>query len=304
MEHNLSPFMLHWIGILLLAGNTPARWRLGTHMLRSASELGYVPSTLSLVRTFRSMPPHMFDRAANSLMYREANARFQKVVQAGTDPDALTLQGLIHARSVDEGKDVKALAAFNQATLAWQKRQHEKGNLDEETEAVAPGKGIQAAVATSKSVSNSEAVDAPAGREFVLPPPRKPRWDWEVSCVLEQAYILERTQGTTAEALRLFRVAALELDNPFGFLMLAKLMDGPRNSPERRTYLLKAAISGVPEACREIGELEALDAARQDLSQNERAEHHKLSKEWFRLAEGEDMASWIKDNIGNGDVKE
>lgn len=296
--------MLHWIGILLLSGNNVARWRLGTHMLRSASELGYVPSTLSLVRIFHSMAPHMFDRAVNSIMYREANARFQQILRAGTDPDALTLQGIIYAKSVEKGSDVKALAAFDQATRAWQKRQREKGMVDEETEAVVPGKGIQAAVATSNSVSNNDAVEAPAGRHVTLPPPRKPRWDWEVSCVLEQAHILVRTQDTPAEALKLFRVAALELDNPFGFLMLAKLMGGPRNSPERRVYLLKAAISGVPEACREIGELEALDAARQDLSQQERAEHHMLSKEWLRLAEGEDMSSWIKENVGNGTVEE
>ncbi|KAJ4391616.1 hypothetical protein N0V93_005235 [Gnomoniopsis smithogilvyi] len=291
--------MLHWIGILLLSGNTTTGWRLGTHMLRSASELGYTPSTLSLVRVFRSVPPHMFDRAANTVMYREANARFQEIVKAGTDPDALTLQGIIHAKSVEKGSRLKALAAFSQATTAWQTRQRENGSVTKEIAAVVPGKGTQASAATSDCVTNSDAVDAAADRRFTLPPPRQPRWEWEVSCILGQANILVQSRETTEEALKLFKVAALELDNPVGFLMLAKLMDGPRDSPERRVYLLKAAVSGDTEACQELGELEALAAARNDLSQKQRTEHKMLSKEWLRLADGEDLSAFIKANVGD-----
>lgn len=296
--------MLHWIGILLVSGNSAARWRLGTHMLRSASELGYMPSTLTLVRIFRSVPPHMFARVANTVMYREANARFQDAVKAGTDPDALTLQGIIHAKAVDKGSQLKALAAFDQATKAWQRTQRENGTLGEETEADVPGKGTQALAATSKCVTSSDAAGdtAPPSRHYTLPPPREPRWDWEVSCILGQANILVKDRDTAEEALKLFRVAALQLDNPLGFLMLAKLMGGPRDSPERRVYLLKAAISGETDACREIGELEALAATNQDISQKERAEHDMLSKEWFRLADGEDLSAFIKDNVGNHDV--
>lgn len=273
-------------------------------MLRSASELDYIPSTLSLVRIFRSVPPHMFDRAAKTIMYRDANARFQKVVKGGTDPNALTLQGIIHAKSVDKDSQLKALAAFSQATMAWQKRQREKGRVTKETEPVVPGKGTQALAATSNCHTNSDAVDATADRHFTLPPPREPRWDWEVSCILGQANILVKDRNATEEALKLFRVAALELDNPLGFLMLAKLMGGPRDSPERRVYLLKAAITGEIEACREIGELEALAAARHDLSQQERAEHDMLSKEWLRLADGEDLSAFIKANVGDQVVEE
>lgn len=246
----------------------------------------------------------MFGRAANTVMYREANARFQDAVKAGTDPDALTLQGIIHAKAVDKGSQLKALAAFDQATKAWQRRQRENGTLGEETEADVPGKGTQVLAATSKCATSSDAAGdtASTNRHYALPPPREPRWDWEVSCILGQANILVKDRDTAEEALKLFRVAALELDNPLGFLMLAKLMGGPRDSPKRRVYLLKAAISGETDACREIGELEALAAANQDISQNERAEHDMLSKEWFRLADGEDLSSFIQDNVGNHDV--
>lgn len=269
-------------------------------MLRSASELGYVPSILSLVRIFRTMPPRMFDRVANTIMYREAHARFIGIVNEGRDPNALTLQGIIHAKSVERGSDLKALAVFDRATKAWKRSQRGKESVGDESETDAGGKGTQVPAATSKRGTSSEATDSTASRDFALPSPREPRWDWEVSCVLGQAYILAKNPDTVKEAIKLFKVAALELDNPHGFIMLAKLMGGPRDSPERRTYLLKAAVSGDTEACREMGELETLAAARNDLSQNDRAELERLSKEWFRLADGEDLSAIIKaEDIGN-----
>lgn len=268
-------------------------------MLRSASELGYMPSTLSLVRIFTSMPSHMFDKAASTVMYREANARFQEAVKEGTDPNALTLQGIIHAKSMH---GMKAMAMFGRAKQAAMRQNPSVG---EEGEPGAAGQGPQVAAATSQRVTRNEAVDAAAAsREFTLPPPREPRWEWEVSCVLGQANLLARDMSTTAEAVKLFRVAALELDNPHGFFMLAKLMGGPRDSAERRTYLLKAAVSGDTEACRELGQLEKLAAASSDLSQKERDEHEMLSKEWSRLADGEDLSAFIQaEDVGSDDVE-
>lgn len=234
-------------------------------------------------------------------MYREANARFQEAVKAGTDPNVLTLQGIIHAKGLDMGSDVKALAAYRRAVEAWKKTNRENGTVEIEPDVT--GRGTQASSVKPKHVTSSEAVDAAASREFTLPPPRESRWDWEVSCILGQAYILAKNPGTAEEALELFRVAALELDNPQGFFMLAKLMGGPRDNLERRTYLLKAAISGDVEACREMGELEKLAAASHDLSQKERTEHDMLSKEWCRLADGEDLSAYIKTSVGDSDLE-
>ncbi|KAF3769872.1 hypothetical protein M406DRAFT_284346 [Cryphonectria parasitica EP155] len=270
-DYNLSPYMLHWIGILLLTANTATRWRLGTHMLRSASEQGYSPSTLTLVRTFRSMPDRIFqERAAGTRLFQSADARFRELLRQGTDPDALTLQGIIEASHGDDLK--RALAMFRRATEAYWKAH--------------PPSRPPATPSPPPPHDSSKGLV----KQFTLPAPREPLWEWEVSCVLGQADILRR-QGEKRAAEELYRVAALELDNPRAFLELARLMSGPRDSPERRAYLLKAAISGEVEACREMGKLERLAAEDKALPERERADHVLMSKEWFRLGEGDYLAA-------------
>lgn len=241
-------------------------------MLRSASELGYDPSTLTLVRIFSSVPAAMQKKATSSKMFIDADARFQKLLKKGTDPDALTLQGMILAKRASQSQDRLALDSFRRAEKAWEAK----------AQSSAPS-----AVSSTPSSSTEQVADP----DYVsLPAPREPRWDWEVTWALEQAKILQK-QNRTEEARELYRVAALELDNPQGFWNLSRLMDGPRDSPERRTYLLKAAISGVQEACRELGALEEAAAERGDLAERDRADRKMMSQEWFRLADGEDLKS-------------
>lgn len=262
-------------------------------MLRSASELGYSPSTLTLVRIFRSMPPATFkQRAAHTKLFLSADARFKEILQRGTDPDALTLQGIIDAK---HGGTEKALAMFRRATRAWEKANPGSHGVDGQTESKSPAPERRASTAgrpgvTDESNDRHGLGEATPDEEFTLPPPREPRWEWEVSCVLGQANAL-RDLGKRREAEELYRVAALELDNPRAFLELSKLMEGPRDSPRRRTYLLKAAISGEVEACREMAKLENLAATKKSLSEKERAEHKLMSMEWMRLADGEEMAT-------------
>lgn len=254
-------------------------------MLRSASELGYAPSTLTLVRTFRSMPRDVFaSRVAGSRHFRDADARFQALVRAGEDPDALTLQGIFLA---EDGHAKKALQMFRRAEDAWEKKR--KTDAAERAAAGAAAGGE----ATASAPTPAPAMAAGQGDDYVLPPPRAPRWEWEVSNALWQADTLRAT-GATAEAERLYRVAALELDNPRAFLQLAELLrGGARDGPERRAFVLKAAISGERDACREMGELEKAAAARPGLASRERAERDRVSKEWFRLADGEGVEATI-----------
>lgn len=291
-EHHLSTYLLHWMGLALISGDSQSDWRLGTHMLRSSSELGFMPSTLTLVRVFRSMPSQFFNKAASTIMYRAANARFVKSLSNGTDPNAFTLEGITLA---NEGANANAMAMFRKATDAWRTTDRKGKGFKTQTGHKATGNDAQAPVPTPNAKGTA------TSPEFTLPPPRKPRWDWEVSNVLGQANILLKQPNTAKKAHDLFKVAALELDNPLGFMMLAKLMDGPRDSPERRTYLLKAAISGAAEACRELGELEKMAAAKSTRSK-ERDEHEHLSKEWFLLAEGEDISDYAK--VGDVDGQE
>lgn len=275
-----------------MSGNSAPRWRLGTHMLRSASELGYAPSTLTLVRVLTSMSPAMAAKAARSKIFVEAEGRFQQLLRRGTDPDALTLQGLILARSGGKERNRRALEAFARAGEAW-----EASRAD--AEGTKTPEGTSTTTTTSSSGGGEEVSDADP-QVVSLPPPREPRWEWEISSVLGRAGILEG-QGRAGEAAALYRVAALELDSPAGFWNLARLDGGPRDSPERRTYLLKAAISGVTEACRELGALEGMAAARGDLSAAERGEHEKMSREWLRLADGEELKS-IQDEAVSDEV--
>lgn len=243
-------------------------------MLRSASELGYTPSTLTLVRIFESMPPEAYQKASKTQLFLAADARFQALVREGTDPDALTLRGIVLAKA---GDAKRALASFRRAVTAWN------------TSHNSTSAGVAGQAGYDQSPDGVAAAALAAGQqEYVLPAPREPRWEWEVSCILGQADIL-RGQGSAEEAHGLLRIAALELDHPRAFLELAKLMPGPRDSPERRAYLLKAATSGEAEACRELGRLERAAAAQRGLSNKERAELDMISKEWFRLADGEGL---------------
>lgn len=271
-DFGLPVSLLHWVAILLISDNSASRWKLGTHMLRSASELGYNPSTLTLVRIFTSMPPAMQKKAASSKMFTDANYHFQKLVQKGTDPNALTLEGTNLAKKGTQAHDRQALDSFRKAEKAWEAK----------AEPTAPSQANN-----GPSLNVQEGADP----DYVsLPEPREPRWDWEITWALEQAKILQK-QKRTKEAMDMYRVAALELDNPLGFWNLSRLMDGPKDSPERRTYLLKAAISGVQEACREMGELEKMTAGREGLADKDRADREMMSQEWFRLADGEDLKS-------------
>ncbi|KAK7740581.1 hypothetical protein SLS53_005426 [Cytospora paraplurivora] len=301
--HGLPPYLLHWLGIVLMSSNQAARWRLGTHMLRSASELGHDPSTLTLVRVLTSMSGDAAAKASRSRIFAEADRRFRQLVQGGADPDALTLQGIILARSGGEDRARRALESFERAERAWEARTAAAAAVS--TTSSSSSSSLSSSSSSSSpqdSGSGAEKNDANSPEDegvlfdpeqIRLPPPREPRWEWETSCFLGRAGILER-QGRPDEAAALYRVAALELDNPTGFWKLAQLAgDGPRDSPERRTYLLKAAISGVAEACRELGELEGIVAAgaRGGLPAREREERAKMSREWFRLADGEELKS-------------
>lgn len=253
------------MGCILLSRNSPDRWRLGTHMLKTASSLGFDPSALTLVRVMSSLPKEAAERASKSAIFIGANARFQDLVRQGRDPDALTLYGIILA---GKGKDQQALAAFR--------------NADKAVAVAAVGRTVKAHGSASLSGALAPLEKAEAKDSGTVPQARERRWDWELSSVLGQARIYLK-RNKLAEAEKLFRVAALELDNPEGYFRLAQLMQ-PRDSPEREMYLVKAAISGWSEACRELGELEQLKSQKEGLGKGQVAEHEKMAGEWFNLA--------------------
>lgn len=245
-------------------------------MLRAASELGYAPSTLTLFRMmmhWRKDPK--YEKALASSKFRSVQARFDILVKGGRDPDALTLQGL---RLMEEGDHDRALDCFRRATKAWKSD---------------PGKSAPPSAARPRPQ-----VEFAEDGEVVLPTPQQPRWDWEASCVLGEADIL-KARGKPKEARELYRVAALELDSARGFLELANLMDGPRDGPERRKYLLKAAVSGQSAAFRELGVVEEMRAQHEGITERESTHRSLVSKEWYDLA---DEASPEKNDSTYGEM--
>lgn len=77
----------------------------------SASELGYVLSTLSLVQNLV-----MSDMYMAIVQMRNVEARFQRLVAGGKDPDALTIEG---QRLFKQGRLEPAVAMFQRALKAW-----------------------------------------------------------------------------------------------------------------------------------------------------------------------------------------
>lgn len=265
-DHSLSPYLLHWLGILTLTFNTAEAWRLGTHILRSASELGYAPSTVTLVRFLHAMRRRPgYDKIQQSILFRSAHASFDRVLKTREDPNAFSLQGSIR---LEEGHGDHALRFFREAKKVWAERPDTKSAPPLPTTAVP-----QVQVSTDG--------------EVVFPTPRAPKWEWEVVSVLGEADI-HKVRGQLQKARNLYRVAALELDHPRGFLELARLTNGPRDAVLRRAYLLKAAVSGSVEACRELGGVEETRAQEKGITEREKETRLLMSKEWIRLANGED----------------
>ncbi|KAH8671775.1 hypothetical protein BGZ60DRAFT_449292 [Tricladium varicosporioides] len=81
-----------------------------------------------------------------------------------------------------------------------------------------------------------------------------------------------------------YKKAALELDEPAGYYHLSQLQEP--GSPDQEIYLLKAASSGIPEACHNLG---VLHRARMEEEGEEpkSIDEYGMSREWFQIAAAE-----------------
>ncbi|KAH0607652.1 uncharacterized protein H6S33_002686 [Morchella sextelata] len=86
---------------------------------------------------------------------------------------------------------------------------------------------------------------------------------------------LQQQRGDTTKAIASFE-KGLELDDPYAYLYLATAKD---NSPQKETYLLKAAASGIISAAHSLGAHYAKTCKP------------LLAREWFTLAATEDYAA-------------
>jgi hypothetical protein len=211
-------------------------------MLIAASSLGYAPSTLTvmgLVAQSGRQPDF-----AKSPAWRVFDTSFKRLLRTENNPDVFTLQGVLLHRQGQADNYVMSL--FDKA--------------------------IQAA-ASSPLSTPTQPEPKKQGNAAI----RKPRWTYETLCHLERGHLLLKS-NRTEEALAAFKIAALELDHPDGYVELVKLL--PQDAPERETHLLMAAQAGNFEACRLLALHMADRAADPALPRDERVRSSKLAREW------------------------
>jgi hypothetical protein len=270
-EHNLTPYVLHYTALILISGPPSDLWRLGLHMLNAAAELDYAPSILTMVRVYSRAKPD--SRAASPGATKAVHRRFQQLVAAGKNPDALTLHGMLLAAEDNDMSDDLALKSFDKAL-----RMGEAGG---EWGPVRPPAANQAAREPDTDENSGPAVTSNSGGDTEDEERVRPlRWNWEVSCHTGRARILTK-RGQIDEALAALRVATLELDNGEAYVEMAKIL--PYDATERETYLTKAAVSGSGEACNMLA---VMAFQRAGGTASAQAEEHKLwGKEWNALAD-------------------
>ena len=211
-------------------------------MLLTASNLGYVPSTLTTMGI--GAQSNRLPNFSKSPAWRVFDTHFKRLLRTENNPDVFTLQGLLlqHQGQADS----YVMSFFDKA--------------------------IQAAGSTPLSTA-----DQPTPVKQDTPAVRKPRWTYEKLCHLGRGRLLLKS-SRTEEALAAFKIAALELDHPDGYVELVKLL--PQDAPERETYLLMAAQANNFEACRLLALHMADRAADPALPRDERVRASKMAHEW------------------------
>jgi hypothetical protein len=208
-ETNITPYTLHYLGIMLAYPNTNPTHDLGWNMLVTAHTLDYLPSTLQLILHLeQTNPPASRPKDFKPVApIRSAMAKHQALVRSARDPSALALQA--HLLTSTGNKR----AAADMFDKAWR-------------------------VGTS--------LPQPT---FPLPgpPPRRPHWLLEGTCHLVHGQrMLE--QGRTSEAEACVRVAALELDQPQAYAALAKIVADPAERAEFALKAAMSGIKSACES--------------------------------------------------------
>lgn len=264
-EHGVDLYTLHYTATLLLAGPVGPFWHLGAHMLRTASDLNYDPSTLSLLR----LVLRTTSGGPESIKYKNALhgplIKFRLLIPEGRNPDVLTIDGALRIR---RGDARGALESFNRAIKA----------------AAAPGGRVFAPAPTQEELKHRSAAPPP--------PVRKPAWALESMCHLERGHLLFQ-QGNRAAAEAAFRVAAVELDTAAGYLELGKML--PVGSSERESCLLKAILTGKTDA---IPLLSVFSKDKTSDPARDPEEDQRWADEWRLLARGVEEEGKVNGSLG------
>ncbi|KAH6850027.1 hypothetical protein B0I37DRAFT_102747 [Chaetomium sp. MPI-CAGE-AT-0009] len=244
-DFDIDLLTLHYTALALIGRPEPRLGRVGYHMLFTASNMGYKPSTITVMGILAQSNKQ--PDFANSKRWRAIDTNFKRLLRTENDPDVFTLQGLMLLRQGQA--DSYVLGLFDKAIKA-------AGSIPPST-ADQPGLGKQG-----------------------TPAVRKPRWTYEKFCHLAHGRLLLK-HNRADEALASFKAAALELDHLEAYVELAKLL--PRDAPERETYLLMAAQAGNFEACRLLALHTADKATDPALPPDDRARAGNMAREWAMI---------------------
>ena len=267
LEHGLSLPKIHWLGMMFVLGaGGSEQAKLGVQMLLTASTSGYLPSVMTVLRFMLGETEDRPPRIPSSLNFQQVEGRFRKHLgtsEGGTDRDTLTLAGVL-ALARNDG--AQALRWFEKAIRA--RHAGSWGNSGKDS------KGAAGARTISRDGQG-------------MSQPRAPRWEWETTCLVGLGR-LHLLRGSAEEAQRVLRTAALELGSAQACLELAKAL--PPSDPERKTFLLHAAVSGRTGAAQLLAETEQQEA-RASPSQREAAEHARMASGWADLAAAEEASA-------------
>ena len=224
-------------------------------MLITASSLGYEPSTLTVMGLI--VQSGRLPDFAKSPAWRLFDTGFKRLLRTENSPDVFTVQGVLLQRQGQA--DNYVMSFFDKA--------------------------IQSA-----SIIPLSTADQPEPKNHGTPAVRKPRWTYETLCHLGRGNLLLK-HNRTEKALAAFKIAALELGHPDGYVGLAKLL--PQDAPERETHLLMAAQAGNFEACRLLALLMADRAADPALPRDERVRASKMAHEWAAIEPDAEMREQV-----------
>jgi len=255
-DYGIDPYMLHYTSMVLLDSppGPGSLWRLGTHMLKTASGLDYTPSTISFLRLVLMMRGGGPEDSKYRTHLRGSLDHLYRLVKAGEHPDALTVHALLRLRAGNYTRALKDLDAAIEAA-------------DRAGDAYAP------VPAKQDTRTGSTGNDAASQQ-------RTPKWAFESDCHVERGRILLRMGNHTAAA-EAFRIAAFELDSSQAYMELGKML--PANSQLQRDCLLKSAVSGSDEACRLLSASETVKSREEGLDKVMLEEHLRWAAEWDLL---------------------
>ncbi|KAI1354545.1 hypothetical protein F5Y01DRAFT_273213 [Xylaria sp. FL0043] len=276
----LSAYTLHYTASMIamdLTGAGQSAGHLAIHILHTLSGLGYMPSTLTLVRFALSRNVQgqpQFEPAVEALERilrrigdgSSSSSGDAKSVSKGHKSDfaadACTLRALIYEKENTREGDINA--------LRWFRRAYELG---------------QPTSSTADQVQKREAGEENASEGEVEAATFDPRWQWKTSFALGVGRIRMR-RGELEKARDMYAMAAAELDNANGYLSLADALEkmGQTDTEKYVESLEKAAISGNLEAARKLGEREWGRTVEGGLSKWEKRKRQVVAEEWMGIA--------------------